>query len=337
MEINKDNITRDIDALNGMLKTSSSIEEYKYIKSNLDLLLDLYKNLYKEDYEVDIHHNYDFERTISETDDKVEDIYVKEFIKDRELHYSLACKLMSIVPFSREYNGRLEEIDYDLVFKLVEDFLKSFNPKMYELYKDLSNGYIDFYTSKSNPISEANNIFMINKKYIAISPKTTIDASLSIIHELAHAYSFDFLKNHNEAYNACKSYFEFYPYFMERMFLLYLEENNLHLKDVDHLRRFNNAKLRMNANSFIYFYTKKKNELEEDSSMVCGTMVYLYGNYISGLKEADYLDDREGTLQRIDEFLEQRGSVSKEESLNILGLDKDELLSGKKLQRILKK
>ena len=81
---------------------------------------------------------------------------------------------------------------------------------------------------------------------------------------------------------------------------------------------------------------KDLSEPVEDDRL-SSAMIYMYGKYLGAIKYLDYTEDKEGTLERIDDYLKSQGLVTKEEALDILGLDYDELISGKKLERVLKK
>ena len=332
-------IEKDIETLADMLKSTRQVDEYKYLKCNISLLLDLYKNVYHSEYKVIVPNIPLFDIVVSREDKSVNQLYREEYLNNREYHDEI---IKSVYEIMSKYNlvGSIkqEPIRLDYFLDIINSFFCEFGGKQYETYQELlKKAHIDYFSIKANPSSETNHIFMLGKSYVTINARNDVEGLLVFAHEIGHAYANSMIKNNKASYDDCISFYEFYSSFMERIMIDYLLRNNIMVEDTK----------KSNYNYFKYFkkYARDLSEFKdfslakilENNSKLSDSMIYFYGEYLGIIKESDYYDDKEGTIERINDYLRNQSLVSREKSLDILGIDYDELISGKKLKRILNK
>ena len=337
MKIRKEDIEKDINQLIEMLRKTIFVDEYKYILNNINLLLGLYETLFNQKYECEINSSTLLTYIINEKENDFNYIYTSEYLEDKDTHDKVARTLFQIIhkynlPSSIEqepiFIGRFENI----VDSFFEDYGGGISKKYHQLKND---NQIHFIPYRTNTGSETDNIFMLGKTYTIVSDANTIDGLLTFAHEVGRAYAYSAIEENDAAYDACFSYCDFYPSFIERMMTRYLIDNKLLSRDTFKSNQKFFKELELYAMDVANLKNLSKKEILNSKKFV--SMIYMYGKYLSLIKEYDYDQDREGTLEQIDEYLKRQGSISKKESLDILGIDYDELVSGNKLQKVLKK
>ena len=337
MKIKKEDIERDIDTLIDMLRRTYYIDDYKYILNNLDLLLGLYETLYHQQYECDINISTLLTYIINDKQNDPNYIYTDEYLEDRDTHDKVARTIFSIIhkynlPTSIEQEPILIERFENIVDSFFADYGGDINKKYEQLKRDRQ---IHFVPYKTNTGSETNNIFMLGKTYAVVAVPNTIEGLTTFAHEVGHAYAYSVIENKDASYDACLSYYDFYSSFMQRMMIKYLEDNKILKRDIHKSNQKFFKELEQFASDIANLKNLSKEEIINSKKFV--SMIYMYGKYLSLIKEYDYDQDREGTLEQIEDYLRSQGTVSKKESLDILGIDYDELISGNKLQKVLKK
>ncbi len=339
MLIRKEEIISDIHELIKIIRKASSVDEYKYARCNVFLLLDLYKNLYHEEYKVHVPQSTLLEVFLSLEEKSFEQVYREEYLSDRQTHDSVANTITKIMS---KYNlpnsikqSYISSTDY---MDIIWGFLNSFDSDLKDkLTKLIDEQHIDLFTTKMNKDCETDNIFMLDKSYVTVNMRHDVEGMLKFVHELAHAYAHSLMQDKEAAYNEWTSYYEFYSSFVERMMIRYLIDNNILSEDAIKSNKKFFKQLELYSSDIVPYKNYTKNEVNRHSNKLASSMVYMYGEYLSLIKEHDYMEDKEGTLEQVKEYLTSQGIASKEESLEILGIDREELVSGKKLQRVLNK
>ncbi len=338
MFIDINEISNDIEVLSNMLANTSDVKVYKYISCNIDLLVEIYKTISGKDYSKPIKRNLLLESMTFVEDEKVVDIYKNEYLNDRDYHNRVFRNMFVIlskcVSKPNKFDDDIDFTDYE---KIIDSFLESFNKDMFEYYIYLkNNGYIDLFTEKDREENETNNIFMLNKRYILLGSRISIEGAHVIIHEIGHAYSQKLEKDNDASYNDCYSFFEFYSSFMERMFTNYLLSNKLYVKDAKIVNDKYLYQLRLYAKDLMLFREKNNDYIRENIEILASSMIYFYGEYLALIKEYDYYNNKGETIDRINEYLKYQGTISKDEGLEILDVSKLELVTTDKVRKLLK-
>ena len=338
MQINREEIEQDIDTLIELLRRAKDLNDYKYIKSNIELLLDLYFNLFHEKYNCVVPKSTLMEYVISLGDKSIDQIYCEEYLEDKERHNEVANTILQVLS-KYQLPGRIvqEIIKPKEFIEIVNSFFKSTGGEIGKEYESLiKSNHINF-TREGYKDSETDHVFMLNKSYVSINAKSTVEGLIDFAHEVGHAYAKSKIQDSEAAYNDCLSYYEFYSCFMERMMIRYLIDNGIVLNDAIKSNQKYFKELGLFAKDLLAYKGLEKGVTGIEDDRLSSAMIYMYGKYLGAIKSLDYTEDREETIERIDDYLKSQGIASKEESLDILGIDYDELISGKKLERTLKK
>ena len=297
----------------------------------------LYRSLFEKDYDCVVPNSTLLEFIINDYKDDVNYIYTKEYIEDRDLHDRVAKSVFKIIskynlPRHIEQEVILPERFQTIVNEFFSEYGGGINKKFEQLKRDGQIEYLPYYSVSD---TATNNIFMLGKTYVVVSTPNTVDGLLSFAHEIGHAYAYSMIEDKDASYDVCLSYYEFYSSFIQRMMTQYLMDKKIFPKDVvkSNMKFF--KELELYALDVAGLKNLSSKEIINSKKFV--SIIGLFGKYLSLIKEYDYGEDREGTLERIDDYLSSQGMVSKKESLDILGIDYEELISGNKLQKVLKK
>jgi oligoendopeptidase F len=235
MYFNRKEIERDIETLVDILKSTHKVDEYKYLKCNISLLLDLYKNVFHKDYSIIVPRVPLLEVVISREDKSVNQIYREEYLKNKQYHDDIVqsvCSIMSKYDLSDQI--KQEPIRLHTFLDIVNSFFAEYGGGLNKTFQDLvKNAHIDFLSIKDNPSSETNNIFMLNKSYVTLNTRNDVEGLLTFAHEIGHAYAHSMIKDNKASYDDCMSFYEFYSSFMERVMIDYLLRNNIMVEDTN--------------------------------------------------------------------------------------------------------
>ena len=240
--------------------------------------------------------------------------------------------------------------------------------KYYKFFKSLVDnkqiemGYVGDYSN----MAETTWLNCLNKSYVCCSSSTYNFYSLiSLVHEVGHAYEASVVNNKNNK-SFSTLFYEVSSCFFEYLFLRYVNDRRILVNDGKILEFdflydiyyffFQNVLVQSLGNIFILddynltidFFTKKKLvdelnrkynsniQLDDNPINVRDALIYGYGRLI-GINIYDrYVDDKKDILKRFDNFMNQYTLVGTFDSIDVLGISKDDLISNKVLKRTLK-
>ena len=143
------------------------------------------------------------------------------------------------------------------------------------------------------------------------------------------------IKDYDLSYNDCKTYYEFFSSFLERMMLLFLKGYRIYNNDVNDSNNKYLSQLKKYSDNLLKYLDKDKNAIINNKHIITPSMIYFYGEYLALIKEYDYMRNQFETKNRIKEYLKYRGSINKDEELEILGISHSDLYSGEKVKQLL--
>ena len=156
MEIKREEIENDIKELIARIKKTLYVEDYKYLKCNLMLLLDLYRLLYGEEYKCDIPKSTLLEYLIRSEDKSVGQLYYEEYTSNRILHDRVADTIFRTIS------------KYHLPKQMIQERI---NPK--EFYEIVDSFFYD-YGGGTKEVFEQ----LKKKEHIAVQPYSYINNSV---------------------------------------------------------------------------------------------------------------------------------------------------------------
>ncbi len=264
--------------------------------------------------------------------------------------------------------GNFRRLNKKDAMNILFDFFDSMGDKYYKFFKSLVDnkqiemGYVGDYSN----MAETTWLNCLNKSYVCCSSSTYNFYSLiSLVHEVGHAYEASVVNNKNNK-SFSTLFYEVSSCFFEYLFLRYVNDRRILVNDGKILEFdflydiyyffFQNVLVQSLGNIFILddynltidFFTKKKLvdelnrkynsniQLDDNPINVRDALIYGYGRLI-GINIYDrYVDDKKDILKRFDNFMNQYTLVGTFDSIDVLGISKDDLISNKALKRTLK-
>lgn len=276
---------------------------------------------------------------------------VANYIKNRDYYFELSkmgTKLINKYNMPRGYR-------YEYLLKnylnntdslnLSLDFLKQFNIKIYdELLKVIVNNRALITTNIDN-VDNYGTTYLLNEvkaPYLIIESQNNLTLPFTIVHEAGHIFHHS--KYNKNSYKIIKAnlyssnLMEFYPNFLELVFADYLKDKNIFLDDLILIKKsfdLDVAELLEKLNNLLFIY------LDKNCFDYIGYYAKLIENTLSKVVAYHfydmYLEDSDKTLYNIDQFLTYLGCYDNVDILDKFGLNKDEILNSKVLEKHIKK
>jgi len=343
MHINKEKLEKEIKEVSNSLYRSKSLSDYNCKLNTLLMLCNLYKDLSYDDIKITVPSIKEYNAYLYKKQGAL-DYTLDAYFFDRKEHSHLSGKVLTTYNRSGFYDRGGEhstrKIDDKTKFELINDFLGDYDKRVQKQFNYMQmNGLID--TNAKDIIDCATySIFDKSKSYILLDKFKSIYDIDILMHELGHAYSFSVISNRSKSQSMTyhKSYYEMYSMYMELSFQEFLKKNHIFLKDA--------LLTENNYYAFMYYYfnfLKNSNEIEDDDTLTFDDMeyiknafIYSYGYYIALLVHEKSMSDKEGTKERLDDYLAYQGLIDYDKQLEILGLTRDGLKNMKVLRKRLK-
>lgn len=343
MRINEETIIKDIKEIERELYRVKSYSDFCVKVSTLLTLSDTYNALTNDKIEIHIPNNIYYLTKLNNSRGYIEYI-LDEYFNNRKEHNRLAGKVLGTFHRSNFNSLELEEgtsiISNKVIMELIDAFLIDLNPNMRKEFNYLlMNGLIDdTFKEQGTNITFFN--FFKSKPYILVDKLENIFDIDVLMHELGHAYSLKMVENksYNQSLWFTKQYYEMYSIYVELCFQEFLKKNHVFTKDA----------LVIENSFYTYMYTyfkdiKESNDIKDDYTLNTYSMetikdafIYSYGHYLAMLLHEKRMNDKEGTEDRLNDFLSYQGLLSYDEQLKLFDLDRDKLNDMKVLKKRLK-
>lgn len=334
MEEIKKTIFKDIYNLINNIKKCSSTSQYTKFITELNTLFNMCDELGISDYPKLEDYSY---KSIKLKNMGLDFYY--NILINYQYHLDFSNNYKNIDENKYLYNNEIIKdcFDTDNYFYIIEDFLYEYDPDLLKIYYDtITSGRMlwvkpcrkegeELYTPAYTTISYGS-----FKPYIIIKRENNVTDLINIVHELGHAKEYINAasiskKVLNQKEFNCLS--EVYSYFLQNLFIKYLEKIHFYLNDID------TAKLGYNYT--FYHWIKKLNEVLNDKNInptIVEYLNYTYGIGISYHFIDRYIIDPEKTKKDIDEFVIFNGQYNFISILDKYNL-KDEIIDSKILKK----
>ena len=295
-------IFKDINNTIMRLKLNHSISLYPYLLSDLNELYDLCNALGIEGYPV-----YEDTKVFTTSQkynvnivNKINEIYFQNYALFESLIRSVN-RFYKDYPTYKEYDYFPKiKMDINEIVLLVSDFLKKFDMRYYNLFKDLSNKrkLIISPIPSRNAAGITYNGYTFSP-YIVFENTNNLLTATTIVHEIAHAFSNNLisnieLKKQNNRY--LNNSVEICSYTIELFFIDYLKKIHFYENDIQRLINDYNSLLKRSAKyceENLYIVSKTIDLKEEDGedndfnngfANLCGKCLAVY---LFSLKDKD--------------------------------------------------
>lgn len=351
MVIDIEKLKCEIDILKRKLYSVKSSTEYKYVTNCIALLCDLYYELTGILIDCKTSVNPYYENILKNTDIGLLDYTANEYFNNQDFYNEVAINILNLYEkeniYFLERQRNQQKISRKEYFEIIHDFLSKYDYRLCnKSYNLIKNNEIDIDGNMIWDAGSTYNTFELNKQYVVIENNSSIEGAVTYIHELGHAFSYDLLLNRSkkQSYNCDYNFIEFYPHYLEKVFTDYLIKNNIHLTDAITSSNYFYESLYnylfdlIDCNDYVIDDLSFENDEltpTEIKEYILDSVSYSEGLYLGCIKAYDANIDLEPTKEQVDNYLFGQGLNSKIESLEILGIDENEIFNGKKLQKSL--
>ncbi len=337
MQVLEKIIQRDLFKIVSELKKCNNNSKYYDLVNDLDKLEEIiaYKNLDIK-YPVEIEYE-SFKKDTSDVRRKS----MKEFYDSYDNNYFINKKIVSM---NKYFNDRYietpkdfecnESISFEDTKKIVGDFFKKYDENIYNFYIQYIN------TSKLIVVDNMDSLYgyctnsnYLLDEYILMTKDDLIMDSITLAHEIIHAYHFSKIKYANSKELTRLSYnnlFEVYSSFIENIMFDYLEINGFKIEDINFLRKAYDFELLSYLNKFeLSFYDIDINFLENE--------VYTYGKILGYHYYDLYLKDSQKCKYFINKFMLDSKDYDRIYMLKNYGLNINDIINPQKIGRYIDK
>lgn len=345
MEIDLIQLKKEIEFLSNKLRNNNNHQECLYIVCCIKSLQEIYRNITGTDCDIKLPNIIRVEDVIIDNyksnkktifipcEKSVSEVYKEIFLSDKKYYSDLSRNVLNFTnPFPLKNGKKLNEKTY---FELLNEFLSCYDPNLLAIFEKLKKeNLIDFRRTGRDTFTA--NIFSLNKIYAVVDRRMDIYGLNSFVHELGHVYSYSKINSESQAYNDIFYLPEFYSSFMELMLIDFFETNNILESDTSNLKKYFLGRMRRDADSIDKIISIPEERILDYEDIFLPPMLYFESAYLSLIMNEMYMKDKEGTRERIDDYLKNQGMISRDQTLELLGTSRKEVTSGYTLKRIIK-
>lgn len=270
---------------------------------------------------------------------------VEDYIKNKDYYFELSkmgTKLINKynMPRGYRYEYLLKNYISDKdALEMSLNFLKEFN---IEIYNSLINVITNNRALISPNISGVDNygvshlLSEVKAPYLMIESQNNLTLPFTIVHEAGHIYHHTkYHKNSSKIINSIlysSNLMEFYPNFLELIFTKYLQDKKLFSNDVILMQKsfdLGVAEILEKLNNLLYLDEKVFNDLNYYENLITNTFSKVVAYHFFDF----YLKDPEKALYNSNQFLTYLGTCTNLEMLDKFGLNKEEILNSKVLEK----
>ncbi len=255
--------------INELKRTNSDSRVYRLLLS----LDNLEKIITKTNLDIKYPKEYTFEKEKYDVD-KLIIRMAKDYYAYETMYRNFNEKICNISDYIQRkyiignYNVFEDVVQLEESIQLSKEFLKYYDQGISDYFDEIYNSHRSLVCDiDSDGISFLGNHIM--QSYIIIKPYLLIDDSLTIVHELAHAYLGDktrYMSDCEECLFSINNMHEVYSIFIELVMEDYLIHNNIHKEDV---MRTHNLRTKVFLNTL--------DKLKEEDYIECEAERYSYG------------------------------------------------------------
>ncbi len=227
--------------------------------------------------------------------------------------------------------------------KIVSKFYQNFDKDISDYFEDLITSNKVFFTKHILDYLTGLTIEAIEdiKAYIFVTKKYTIVDAITLAHETIHAYLSEQLKNmtiNEKNQYITNNIYEVYPFFIELVFLNYLQKNNFNIKDINKYITIYNYILSDNLYSLNTIINNKDFDLnnEIDVESFNENQGYSYGGLFAYHFYNQYHNDKDEAKDNIYNFMTDAKDYDLNHLINNYGLNEKELSKCKILKKTIK-
>ena len=336
MDLIIENIVRkDILNIINRIKKCHSKSMYNKLISDLSKLYEI-ANTLKLDNILDVD-NYAY-KTYSRNYRKIEKNQKKFYLENYDFHSELTDNYIYILNKYPNQNYRyiVDEMSIEESQNLAANFLKEYNYKIYETFKNcvMNNKFIyldkkeyDFYNEGETYYGNYFNT------YVLIENQESIFTALTSIHEVGHIYDFDNLMETNYNYLT-----EIYSHYLELIFGNYLKNKNIDCTNVKYNYLDNLEETVTDLSNLLKENITSKLDFDIKYNQIFYILEYTYG-MILALEFYDlYLSDKELANYKINEFSKNKNDFKNPiDLIEKFNFDKEKILEGETLKKFIKR
>lgn len=325
------NVQRDLYAMvNELKKTNSLSRGYQMVKS-LEMLQELI-----DDNNLNINYPKEYEFEMNKFDiDKFDinylNLYYQLNYKPMLEYNKKLCKMSSYIKRTISIPKVVymkDRLNIKQTYQIANDFLNYFDKNMYDYFNYLTNKQRVFLGNVDceGMATHANHVI---EPYIILTPNETIDDSLTMAHELVHAYLLNKQRYFCEAEDLLymiNNYYEVYSIFIELVFQEYLIDHKIFQHDVIECAKKEIGDLCCYLDSF-----KDSAYLDHDVESYC------YGHILAYHFYNQYKINPKEAKNNIYNFMLDAKDHEKMYMLNHYGLTMENIVNAKKLKRYINK
>jgi len=356
MKISLEKLKEEIRLLCARIQRTSSLSEYVMLKTSIQSLIDIHDTLNGDYLEVNVPENRYLENKMNASDYREFTSFFNFYIENISQYRSQTNNVLKSFDRFQDLEERLP--NYYLrrfskkdFIEIIGSFLNEYEPLVFKKFTAcLENCEIDIDTPKQVVGDVTYEIFALDKSYILVdNDGYTVNDMLAVVHEIAHAVSFDKFRNLSFKQVAASNRnlnYEVYSLFLEYAFIDYLRKIRVAENDVIFEKNKSLAHLK---ESFVGLdkvnkgideaglsYLIDVDEEYYDDTLIALSLKYGYGGLIALEFLDQYRQDRCDTKRRLHLFDTTQGLTSTDELLKISCIDKESLILCKVLKKELK-
>lgn len=353
-------LLQDIKKTRYMLEHSFSKSKKIYFAYILDNLIDIYNSLKKEQMNKDFL-TYDLNELIYKHLINLTNESRKQISKNYINHLNELINncLESFKNFNLDYQYQKKKYSFKEATDLILEFFYSFDKSLVPIIqKNLDEDHLFIVDPKSNKFQEYSGLTYYNSysnqtyTIICNQDKFSIDDIDCIVHELGHGINFEIAKPKFFYKLLINNLSEIPSSIFEKLFINFLSDNNIDIKDAHRTNTNNlislleNIKNIYDINSIIYkkFIESNKFDISNISSILSKYEIdyyfeniqYFFGMLLSHYYSKLYRKDPEKTRNSIYDFISNIGVMNDFDMFNHFNINQEEFINCNYLKEVIK-
>ena len=257
---------------------------------------------------------------------------IKKIInKDKKYKLQFTCSRKNISKDVFETKLNLSQVDLNTNLELAKEFMKNYNPDLYNYYEELNKmNHIKIFRNENHNISGISYNLDHSSPYVAILSKGNILDSDCLIHEMGHCYGWykcDDVSKFNPIFD------EVYSHYLQFLYYKYLQDQGLYLDDVKKLKKSILKLLKIHLNRLNSYY---KGRINFDLFSVYNDTQYAYGQAIALYFYNKYLENPADADKLVETFLKYCEKYDEDDLAFDFLINKNDLITKQNVKNFLK-
>lgn len=260
------------------------------------------------------------------------------YIENHEFNSELVDNYNGLINGSIDNDFRYDilRMNYKESQNLVAEFLEKLDKNIFNVFKEcVTNNRFIYLESNETDIMNAGLTFAGNyfKPYVLIEDYDSIFTAVTSVHETGHIY--DFSNSIPNKYNYVE---EIYSHFLELVFCDYLSNDKINIKNIKYSFVEDLEENIKELESLLQENIVSNLDFRQNYTRIYSIIEYTYG-MILALEFYDiYLQDKELGMYEINDFSKTKNDFNTPlDVMKKYGIDKEEVLKGKVLEKYIKK